>query len=390
MVFDAAFFDRSIDRRNTQCIKWDAVASDGRLPLWVADMDFASPPAIERALAERIEHPIFGYTQMDDALDKDALRAWWQTRHGLVVAREDLLSVPGVVTGLRLAVQTMTAPGDTLIVQPPVYGPFFDSIKRSGRRVMENRLTLTRDGWRMDLENLEACLQKGARVLLLCNPHNPVGRVWRAEELAALEALCAQYDAWVISDEIHADFCYADHPMTPFLAVPGAASHALACVAASKTFNIAGLQQANMIVPDASLREKIAARIAETGIESGNLLSLAATRAAYREGAPWLDGLLAYLEASRDLLLAFLHTELPEVTCPGIEGTFLAFLDFRACGLPIEEVRRRLNMPGGVMLSDGDVFGEAGAGWMRLNFGCTHALLRQALERIKQCLYQKA
>ncbi len=387
--FAFPFFDLGIDRRNTACEKWDILQqSEGSdvLPMWVADMDFRSPPAVQEAIQQRAAHGTYGYTCVGPE-DAQALVDFWKRRHALALAPESVGMLPCIVSGLRLSVRALTKPGEGVIVQPPVYGPFLSAPELTGRKVVKNPLIRDETGaYRMDLNHLEDCLQAGNRLLLLCNPHNPTGRAWTREELRDLLALCARYDATIVSDEIHADFVFPDRVHVPLLSLPGAEERVILLCAASKTFNVAGLQQANFAAPNAALREKLTQEIAACGVVSGNLLSLVATRAAYNHGDAWLDGLIAYLMAGRDIASAFFAEHLPHIGVSPLESTYLMWLDCRALGLDDAELLRRTRKLARVALTQGAFFGEEGNSFLRLNIGCPHTQLREALNRLKEAL----
>jgi len=389
MVFPFAFFDRGIDRRGTACNKWDTLQREegsDMLPMWVADMDFQSPPAVQEALVSRAAHGTYGYTEVLPQ-DSQALADFWRRRHGLDIESSAVGMLPCVVSGLYMAVRALTKPGEGVIVQPPVYGALFEAVEHTGRKLVRNPLARGADGaYRMDLTHLEDCLRTGCRLLLLCSPHNPVGRAWTRQELNDVLALCQRYGAMIVSDEIHADFVYPDRVHVPLLALPGAQERAILLCAASKTFNIAGLRQAAFVAPDEGLRNKMDAEIQASGMISGNLLSFVATRAAYEHGDGWLDGLRAYLMASRDIVTAFLAEHLPHIGVSTLEATYLMWLDCRAVSQDDEQLRRRTRQIARVALSEGVSFGPEGSGFLRLNIGCPHAQLREALKRLLTAL----
>ena len=385
MQFDAEFFDAVPDRSGTHSVKWSPdLCPAGHIPLWVADMDFHCAPAITQALTDRAQHPSYGYTYIADE-DKQAFCGWWQRRHGVSVKPDEMGLLPSVVSGLRVCVDEFTAPGSGVIIQPPVYGPFFSSIEDAGRKAMQAPLLYDEDNhYRMDLEAVEACLKQGARLMILCNPHNPVGRAWTEEELIHLTRLLDRYECMLVSDEIHADFVYAPSKFTSLLSLDY--QRLVVLTAASKTFNLAGLQQANIVCRDAGRLKALSGRLKRAGVEAGNLFALTATRAAYEHGAEWLDGLMAYLSENRRLLTDVLNKLLPEARVAPIEATYLAWVDISAFGFSNEEVKHRCDRAG-VVLTDGAFFGKtAGEGFMRLNFGCPRKQLIQGLERFAKAL----
>jgi cystathionine beta-lyase len=308
LEFSFDYFDRGIERKGTRSEKWDiALAEDAAydlLPMWVADMDFESPPAVRQAVLNRAAHGTYGYTEIAED-DHQAVLDYWRRRHHVSLDKDQLLMLPCVVTGLKACIQTFTRPGDGIIIQPPVYGPFFSSIVTNGRVVVENPLVQEESGhWRMNLAELEEQLKAGAKMMLLCSPHNPVSRVWTKEELMALFAVLHRYHTPLVCDEIHADFFYAPHTFVPALSLTGENPNArvVTLAAASKTFNLAGLQQAMLFTRHKAMREEIEKTLISYGIKSGNIFALEATRAAYETGDDWLNGLIAYLNAGRQLL----------------------------------------------------------------------------------------
>jgi cystathionine beta-lyase len=390
--FSFDYFDQGIDRIGTRSEKWDALfareKNDGLLPMWVADMDFQSPPAVQKAMMERAAHGTYGYTEiMDD--DHQAVTGFWQRRHGLSLSPEEVVMLPCVVTGLKACVQAFTEPGDGIIVQPPVYGPFYSSIVSNGRRVIENPLVSDEDGrYRMNLPQLEELLRAGAKMMLLCSPHNPVSRVWTKEELQSLFALLHKYRTPLVCDEIHADFALPPHKFIPALSLTGdnLSAKVVTLAAASKTFNLAGLQQATLFTRHGQMREKIEKVLSADGVKSGNIFALEGTRAAYEKGDAWLDGLIKYLAAGSKLLAEELKEKLPRVKLPPIEGTYLAWLDLRDYGLSCDALTERATKAG-LALTEGTFFGkEAGEGFMRLNFGCPHKNITEAVVRLKRAL----
>ena len=388
-TFDEAYFDAGINRIGTNCAKWDEMRREtgdpDMIPMWVADMDFPSPPAVQQALAGAAAQGTWGYTHPCDE-DFEALCGYWARRHQTVFDPEDALLSPCVVTSLRISVRALTAEGDGLLINPPIYGPFFASIKESGRRVVESPLVQDEDGrWNLNFAEMEEKLASGeAKAVLFCSPHNPCGRVWTKEELSALAALCSKYHAPLICDEIHADFVYAPAVHHSILTVPGADSAVMLC-AASKTFNIAGLQQSAVVCRDAEVRGKIGKEMIACGAVSGNIFALAATRAAYRDCDAWLDGLLTYLRGNRETAAEHAAQRWPKVRVTPLDATYLMWLDCRALGLGQEELMNRI-LQAHVKVNDGLFFGERGRGFIRLNIGCPRAQLWEALKRLDAVL----
>ncbi len=388
MLFNQEYFDAGLYRVGTRSEKWDECRlehGESVLPMWVADMDFPSPPAVTQALLHRAAHPTYCYTSVmeDDAL---ALVSFWQRRHHLTIDTRDVLMLPCVVTGLKTCIHALTQPGDAVMILSPVYGPFRMSVEATGRTLTDVKLLRAADGsYTLDLAAIEAGMRAGAKLLMLCNPHNPVGRCWTREELQSLLEMAARYGAIVVSDEIHADFVYQPHVFTPMLSL--AREGVISLCAASKTFNLAGLQQASCICPDPALREKLVAQLASSGVTSGNIFALEATRAAYNEGDAWLDGLLDYLAGNVRELENAVRELLPEAVLSPMEATYLGWLDLRAYGFTTEELMRR-TAEAGVVLTGGTFFGEeTGEGFVRINIGCPRRLIREGVRRIAQALH---
>lgn len=395
-------FDHPIARAHTQSLKYDGRSvTFGRsdvMPMWVADMDFAVPAAITNALQARANHPVFGYTLAPESL-YEALIDWLRVKHDWVVKREWIVLTPGVVPSLNLVVAALTAEQDGVIVQPPVYFPFFSAVTQQNRRLIENPLLLTDDGagnpqYQMDMAQLEACA-KDARLMLLCSPHNPVGRVWQKETLQALLAAAETHDLTILSDEIHADLVYAEaqhHPLSR-LALDADASDAaeashrvITAVSPSKTFNIPGLGLSALIVPNPAQRQAIQTHLRNMGVSVTNPFNLVAFEAAYREGSAWLTDLMAYLQDSRDAAIAFIRSQLPSIDAISPQGTYLLWLDCRKLQLGDAALNRFFIEQAQLGLSPGAMFGHGGEGFMRMNIGTPKANVIAALTRLRDAL----
>lgn len=378
-------FDRVIPRNGTSSFKYEGrmgiFGTDEVLPLWVADMDFAVPEAVRDALAKRAAHPIYGYTVHPESL-YEALITWQQKRHGWKVEREWIMMCPGVVPSIHAAILALSQPQDVVIVQPPVYAPFFGAAKSIGRRLLLNPLEFEDGRYRFDLEHFERCAAEGARLLLLCSPHNPVGRVWQEDELQALLEICGRYAVTVISDEIHADLIYPGRQHKPLAGLSTGQVKVITAVAPSKTFNIPGLGLSALIVPDEKDRAAISKAFGMLHVGAANPFSIVAFEAAYRNGAPWLDELLDYIEANYQFVRIFLQQHLPLIRLTEPEGTYLLWLDCRAMGLNDEQLQQFFVREAGVGLSPGIVFGEQGSGFMRMNIASPHSVIAEALEKI--------
>ncbi len=389
-TYDKAYFDRGVERRNTACEKWDGVAErmgQDVLPMWVADMDFPCADEIMEAIQKRAQHPVFGYTSYTKECAK-ALMGFLERRHGLKLPVESHAMLPCVITGLKSAVLTLTQPGDSVIVQPPVYGPFYGSVRDNGRKLWECPLKRDEQGYyTMDLASVEEALKGGAKLMLLCNPHNPVGRAWTKEELTALWQLLKRYDCALVSDEIHMDFVLGEKPFVPILSIAdGADDRVAALTSASKTFNLAGLQQAALLCRNQALLSAMTQQMSASGVTQGNIFAMVACEAAHLYGDLWLDGLKDYLRQAYALLKDELAQKLPKAVLTPLEATYLAWIDLRAYGFSMEELNRR-TQEHGVFFTEGAFFGqEAGAGFLRINLACPHANTIEAIKRLEAAI----
>jgi cystathionine beta-lyase len=383
-------FDSIIDRRRTHSLKYDFAAKRGKpeelLPLWVADMDFASPPAVLEALSERVKHGIFGYSDAADDRYFNALSSWYNKRFDWQPKAEWLVKTPGVVFAICAAIRALTKPGDAVLIQQPVYYPFESTIKANERRLVVNQLILEDGHYRMNLEEMERqIVSERVKLFVLCSPHNPVGRVWSGEELTALGELCVRHGVYVIADEIHADFIYPGKRHWVFASLsPEIADITILCTAPTKTFNLAGLQISNIFIPNNKIRRLIIREINRSGYSQPNVMGLLACQAAYEEGEEWLEELLKYLDGNLSLLRSFLAEKLPFVKLIEPEGTYLAWLDFRALGLSDRELDELLIQKARLWLDTGSMFGLGGEGFQRINFACPESILQEALCRMEK------
>lgn len=390
MKYDFAFFDNPIDRHGTDCIKWDMMAArEGHelLPMWVADMDFRSPEEVAAALTQRAAHPVYGYTQQAEA-SVEALLSFLQRRHGVMLTQDQQLMLPCVVTGLRMAINAFTQPGDHVLVQPPVYAPFIDAVRQNERELVVNPLVADAQGrYSMDMDAMEAAFRQGVRLAILCSPHNPVARVWSREEMEVVYALCRRYGVLMVVDEIHADFVYAPPTFTSAMLLDDSHdANLMVFTSAGKTFNLAGLQQGVLLTRNPKLLQGMKTLMQRTGIVAGNIFAMIATAEAYRHGDEWLDGLLAYLRAARVLLREELARQLPGVIMTPQEATYLAWLDMRAYGLTDSQLTQRTHDQG-VAFSAGTIFDpQLGEGFLRFNFACPHAQTREAVTRLARAV----
>lgn len=381
-------FDTPIDRTHTWSIKHDFKKENGKaddiLPLWVADMDFRSPDSVVEALKKAVDHGIFGYSRADESYF-DAVAAWYQKRHHLTLQPEWMTCTPGIVFALSIAVRAFTQEGDAVLIQPPVYHPFSRAILRNKRTLVENPLVLKDGHYEMDLEELEQkVLDEHVKLMILCNPHNPVGRVWTREELTALADICLRHHVYVISDEIHGDFVWQGHEQTPYASISEEAClHSMMCTAPSKTFNLAGMATSNLFIPDPEMRRKFQSELLDVGQENMNRLGLFACRAAYEGGGEWLDQLIGYLAGNLALVRDFCKNRVPQIQLVEPEGTYLAWLDCRELGMTDDELMAFFSDDAKVWLDPGTHSGEQGSGFMRFNLGSSRSVIAQALDQIE-------
>lgn len=402
----SSIFEPVPERRGTNCYKWDRRPENARgeplLPMWVADMDFACPPAVREALDSRIAHPVYGYT-FEPAGHRRAFREWQRERNGWEIKEEWLVQAPAVMPAVRAAILALTEPGDGVVIQPPVYYPFFDAVRDNGRELVLNPLAEEAGAdatapygvrYSMDLDHLESVIGPRTRMVLLCSPHNPTGRVWSMAELAALAEICLRHDLIVVSDEIHCDLRRAGTPFTPFAALGlEAAARTVACHSASKTFNVAGIATAHIVVPADELRTRFSATLARLGMTLPNILAMEASHAAYGASASWLDSLVGYLDEQISWLASEIDSRFGSdgaVTMSPIEGTYLAWLDLRALlertGKSHRDAERALLEEAALWLSDGRQFGENGEGFFRMNLATSRSNLADGVSRLEKAV----
>ena len=374
-------FDKTIDRRATNSYKWDS-APEGVLPMWVADMDFRTAPAIIDALQKRVAHGIFGYTRVSDAY-YDAVTSWFSRRHGWDIDREWIIYTSGVVPAVSAVIKALTVPGDKVIVQTPVYNCFFSSIRNNGCEIVSNPLRRTADTYEMDFDALERCAaDPRAKVMLLCNPHNPAGRVWTPDELTRLGNICLRNGVTVVADEIHCELVYQGFKYTPFASLSDAFLHrSVTCVSPSKAFNIAGLQIANIVAFDNDLRSRIDKAININEVCDVNPFGVAATIAAYNEGEEWLNQLVDYLHGNYEAMAEFCRRELPEFPITRLEGTYLVWMDCSSLGMPSDALEHALLDDARLWLNAGTMYGAEGEGYMRWNIACPRSVMLDGLNR---------
>lgn len=374
-------FDKTIDRRATNSYKWDS-APEGVLPMWVADMDFRTAPAIIDALQKRVAHGIFGYTRVPDAY-YGAVTSWFSRRHGWDIDREWIIYTSGVVPAVSAVIKALTVPGDKVIVQTPIYTCFFSSIRNNGCEIVSNPLRRTADTYEMDFDALERCAaDPRAKVMLLCNPHNPAGRVWTPDELTRLGNICLRNGVTVVADEIHCELVYQGFKYTPFASLSDAFLHrSVTCVSPSKAFNIAGLQIANIVAFDNDLRSRIDKAININEVCDVNPFGVAATIAAYNEGEEWLNQLVDYLHGNYEAMAEFCRRELPEFPITRLEGTYLVWMDCSSLGMPSDTLEHALLDDARLWLNAGTMYGAEGEGYMRWNIACPRSVMLDGLNR---------
>lgn len=387
-------FDKIINRKGTNCLKYDFALERGKpsevLPLWVADMDFQVSEEITKSLHAAVEHGIYGYTQPKDPY-YNAIMNWMKKNHQWETKREWIVKTPGVVFALGAAVKAFTEPGDAVLIQNPVYYPFTNIIRDNDRKVIDNTLVYEEEPsagipqYRIDYEDFERKIeQENIKLFILCNPHNPVGRVWTREELQKLGEICLKHHVIVVSDEIHNDFVYPGYEHTVFANVDARfAEFTVVCTAPSKTFNLAGLQISNIFIPNATLREAFRKEIDKTGYDEPNALGTVACEAAYRAGEEWLDQLREYLLGNLNFLRSYLQEKIPRIHLVEPEGTYLVWLDCRELGISGKELDQFIVEKAGLWLDGGAMFGPSGADFQRVNIACPRATLELALDKLK-------
>lgn len=387
-------FDPVIDRRGTNSVKFDSAVERGLpadvLPLWVADMDFRAPEPVLEVLRRAVEHGIFGYSEAKEDYYA-ALSSWFQTRFGWQTRPEWLVKTPGVVFAIAMAVRALTSPGDSVLIQPPVYYPFSRTIRDNDRRIVENRL-IYRDGhYAIDFADFEEkIVREQVKLFILCSPHNPVCRVWTPEELRRMGEICRANGVFVVSDEIHCDFAFPEHPHHVFLtAVPELADRTVVCTAPSKTFNLAGLQASNIWIPGEKIRNRFVKEMARSGYSELNRMGLIACQAAYSAGGDWLDQCKAYMRDNLDFLRTFLHQRLPQIRLVEPEGTYFAWLDCSGLGLNRQELDDLMINGAKLWLDSGHIFGGDADQFQRVVLACPRRTLERALLQLERAVTRR-
>ena len=387
-------FDERINRFDTHSVKWDHTEAifekEDLLPMWVADMDFRAPQPVIDALTTRIQHGIFGYS-MPTENTKSAIQGWLNRRHNWSIQQDWIVFTPGVVPALSAAVNTYTEKGEKVVIQSPVYYPFRDMVEKSEREVVDNPLVRRNGKYEMDFHDLELKLaDPEVKMLLLCNPHNPVGRVWKKEELMKLAELCFAHNVLIVSDDIHFDLIFKGYKHTLISSLSNEiAANTITCIAPSKTFNLAGMQLSTIIIPDEEKREKFNAYMGKLGLFAPSPFGITAVEAAYNHGEEWLDELMDYLQGNLSYLTKFINERLPQIDVIEPEGTYLVWLDFNKLDMSHEELEQFVQGEARLALDEGYIFGESGKGFERINIACPRSVLQEGLERLEKAIKAK-
>jgi len=384
-------FDKVIERKGTGAVKWDNLKPvfgvEDALPMWVADMDFEAPEAVIEAVKKQVEHGIFGYTAIPQST-KEAIQEWMKKRHNWEINTDWLLFSHGVVPSLGLAIQAFTEEGDSVMLQSPVYTPFFEMIERNERKVVNSPLVLTGDHYEVDFNDFEQKLvEEKVKLFLLCSPHNPGGRVWTQEELTKLAEICQRHGVIIASDEIHSDLTAEPHKHVSIASIREEFQEFIVtCIAPSKTFNLAGLQASAIIAPNKELRKKLANIQAKQGFFTLNMTGIAAMEAAYRYGGEWLDEAIAYIRGNIELVKEFIHRELPQLKVIDPQGSYLVWIDARELNMGDNELMKLILEKGKLALGQGSKYRQGGEGFIRMNVACPRSLVEEGLNRLKTAL----
>jgi cystathionine beta-lyase len=385
-------FDKFVSRENTNSAKWnyikESVGVEDALPMWVADMDFETVPEVKDAIIARAQHNIYGYTARSDEY-YEAIINWNEKRHGWKVEKKWITHSSGVVNALFNIIGAFTNPGDGVIIQSPVYHPFYRAIKSQGCKIILNPLKVVDDKYIPDIEDLEEKLKHNSNVklLVLCNPHNPVGRVFTEEELTAIGELCLKYKVLVVSDEIHSDLVFKQYKHTPFAAISKEfEQNSIICTAPSKTFNLAGLATSNIIIPNEELKKRYDLACEKLALKSYNIFGAVACEAAYKYGEQWLEELLDYIEGNKNYALEFIKERIPKLKLNDIEGTYFLWVDCRELGLNKEELEQFMLHKARLWFNQGHIFGSEGEGFVRINLACQRATVEEAMKRLENAV----
>ncbi len=380
-------FDEVIERKNTDSLKWDYCRQRfGRadiLPMWVADMDFKSPAPIAQAIMSRAEHGVFGYTEVSDRVS-DILSGWMKRRHNWLIDKQWVVYSPGVVTSVNTAILAFTEPGDKVLMQTPIYYPFYSSISKNNRELVLNPLINNNGTYEMDFSDLEKKLADNVKIFIFCSPHNPIGRVWRLNELKEVLRLCKKYNVMLISDEIHSDLVFKGHKHIPIASLSeDDYNNCITLISPTKTFNIAGLSVSAAIINDTRLKSSFISTLNKNGAGMLNIFGLEAAVAAYSHCEAWLEELLVYLEQNLDIMVEYFEKNIPSIKVIRPEATYLAWLDCKGLPVAAEKLNAFFTYEAGVGLNDGITFGKEGNGFQRINFACPRSLLLEGLDRIR-------
>ena len=383
-------FDKIIDRKNSKCYKWDynkeIFGKEDLLSMWVADMDFQAPQEVLEVLQKRVDHGIFGYTGITDSF-YDSIINWMKDRFDWKIKKDWIVATPGIVPAINFAIQTYTEKNDNILVQTPVYYPFFTSIKNNGRKLVISELKLIDDHYKMDFIDLERKLKDNVKLMILCSPHNPVSRVWTYDELQRVSKLCLKYNVLLISDEIHSDLILSNNKHIPIPTISKEISNnSLTMFAPSKTFNVAGLSLSFVVIPNKKIRVKFQKILINLGLHGGNIFGIEALEASYTYGQKWLEELLIYIEDNYTFVQQYLQNHIPQIKAVKMEGTYLLWLDCRELNLSQKKLVSLFIDKAKLALNDGYKFGKGGKGFMRLNLGCSRKLLEIALKQLESAV----
>ncbi len=383
-------FDQVVNRKGSNSVKWDNLkevyGTEDILPMWIADMDFKAPDEVIEALQVKLDHGVFGYNVKSDSLYNSIIN-WVKNRYNWNIKKEWISFTPGVVTALNIAVKEFAKEGEKIVIQPPVYPPFFRVLENNNVEANLNPLIHRGDKFVMDYDSLEKSIDDKTKAIILCNPHNPVGRVWTKEELSKLGEICLKKNIIIISDEIHGDLTYKDYKTTPMASVSNEiAQNTITFMAPSKTFNIAGLATSIAIIPNEKIREVFERGVEKLEIGKVTTFGSTALEAAYTNGGPWLEAVMEYIEDNADYAIEYINKNIPEIKVKKPEGTYLLWLDFKALNKTYEEIHNALVNVGKVALNDGSTYGDEGNGFFRINIACARSILEEGLERVNKAV----
>ena len=387
-------FDEPVNRWNTNSVKYDFAQkyfkTDDLIPMWVADMDLKAPDFIMEAMEARLQHPVFGYTLKSSGF-YEAVARWQKVRFQWEIQEDWVSFSPGVVPAVSMSILAYTNPGDKIIVQSPVYHPFFSVVKGNKRELVNNPLKRSGDSYEMDFDHLESVIDQDVKMLILCSPHNPVGRVWRKDELERLAEICIKNDILILSDEIHQDIVYQGNHHIPLASLsPEIREHVITAVAPSKTFNIAGLAASAVIIPNKKLHHRYEKILNDLHLGMGNIFGFVALKAAYMKGEDWLDQMMAYLEGNVNFAGNFIKERIPGIKMIRPEATYLLWLDCNGLGMGKQELKEFMIHEAKLGLNDGPTFGSGGEGFQRMNIGCQRETLRRALEQLENAVNNRS